>query len=246
MVYYCKIIDDDKSYTIHGPYTLEEIKYAISLKNISVDDWFAKRNKEDVGNKPLKINTWLPANSFDEFHNSFYPPWSMVDILFSTTNSKNVPTYVRLQFALCLLGLLMFGGFLYYYWQKTHLKFSLKSSVSKAEEDAILAPVRANADAWNRKDIKNSLAYIHPFIAEKTEEMTKKIFETYDLHTRLTMLAVESVSFDEARVRFSQTTEKTKGPAFRDNIVEGVHTLKKHNGSWKIYKTDVTNVEFIN
>lgn len=140
----------------------------------------------------------------------------------------------------------MFGGFLYYYWQKTDVKFSLKSSVSKAEEDAILAPVRANADALNRKDIKNSLAYIHPEIFEKTEEMTKKAYETYDLHTRLNMLAVESVSFDEARVRFRQTTEKIKGPAFRNNIVEGVHTLKKHNGSWKIFKTDVTNVDFTN
>ena len=246
MLYYCKIVDDDNSYTIHGPYTLEEMKYAISLKNISVYDWFAKLNEADAANKPLKIRTWLPANSFDEFHNSFYPPWSMVDILFATANSKNVPTYVRLQFALCLLGLLLFGGFLYYYWQKTELKFSLKSSVSKAEEDAILAPIRENADSLNRKDVKNSLAYIHPIIAEKTEEMTKKIYEIYDLHTRFTMLVVESVTFDEARVRFSQTTEKIKGPAFRDNILDGVHTLKKHNGSWKIYKTDVTNVEFTN
>jgi hypothetical protein len=71
MVYYCKIIDDDKSYTIHGPYTLEEMKYAISLKNISVNDWFAKLNEADSAKKPLKINTWLPANSFDEFHISF-------------------------------------------------------------------------------------------------------------------------------------------------------------------------------
>lgn len=82
MVYYCKIVDDDNSYTIHGPFTLEEMKYAISLKNISVDDWFAKLNEADAASKPLKIRTWLPANSFDEFHNSFYPPWSMVDIFF--------------------------------------------------------------------------------------------------------------------------------------------------------------------
>ena len=50
-------MDDDNSYTIHGPYTLEEIKYAISLKNISVNDWFAKLNEADAAKKLLKINT---------------------------------------------------------------------------------------------------------------------------------------------------------------------------------------------
>ena len=132
MVYYCKIIDDDKSYTIHGPYTLEEMKYAISLKNISVNDWFAKLNEADAAKKPLKINTWLPANSFDEFHISFYPPWSMVDIMFATANSKNVPTGIRVQFALCCLGVCFLVLFLYYYWEKTQVKINVNDIFEKS------------------------------------------------------------------------------------------------------------------
>ena len=136
MVYYCKIVDDDNSYTIHGPYTLEEMKYAISLKNISVNDWFAKLNEADAAKKPLKINTWLPANSFDEFHNSFYPPWSMVDIMFATSNSKNVPTGIRVQFALCCLGFGFLVLFLYYYWQKTQVKIDVNEIFQRRYKEA--------------------------------------------------------------------------------------------------------------
>ena len=125
MVYYCKIVDDDKSYTIHGPYTLEEMKYAISLKNISVNDWFAKLNEADAAKKPLKINTWLPANSFDEFHNSFYPPWSMADIFFSTANSKNVPFGVQMQFGFGVIGLTIVGLLIIFSLQKSQTKINL-------------------------------------------------------------------------------------------------------------------------
>lgn len=137
MVYYCKIVDDDNSYTIHGPYTLEEIKYAISLKNISVNDWFAKLNEADAAKKLLKINTWLPANSFDEFHISFYPPWSMVDIMFATANSKNVPTGIRVQFGLCCLGSAFLVLFLYYYWEKTQVKTNVNEIFEKSFKETI-------------------------------------------------------------------------------------------------------------
>ena len=122
MVYYCKIVDDD---TIYGPYTLEEIKYAISLKNISVNDWFAKLNEADAADKTLKISTWLPTNSFDEFHNSFYPPWSMADIFFSTANSKNVPFGVQMQFGFGVIGLTIVGLLIIFSLQKSQTKINL-------------------------------------------------------------------------------------------------------------------------
>lgn len=128
MIYYCKKDTDD---TTHGPYTLEEIKYAISLKNITVDDWFAKLNEADAASKPLKISTWLPANSFDEFHYSFYPPWSMVDILFSTSNSKNVPFGVRVQFGIGIICLNILVLLIVFSWQKSLVKIDFIDILKK-------------------------------------------------------------------------------------------------------------------
>lgn len=129
MVYYCKKDTDD---TIHGPYTLEEIKYAISLKNITVDDWFAKLNGTDAADKTLKNSTWLPPNSFDEFHNSFYPPWSMADIFFSTANSKNVPFGVQMQFGFGVLGLTIVGLLIIFSLQKSQAKINFNEIFEKS------------------------------------------------------------------------------------------------------------------
>ena len=246
MIYYCKIVDDDESYKIHGPYTLEELKYYISIKEVTVQDWFAKLNETDAANKPLKIKMWLPSDTFQELRTSFYPPWSMIDIMFSTPNSKNVPTFMRAQIALCFLGFAIIVGMIYYSWRLTRGDIGANVPVSQVEADAILASVRNQGEALNRKDIKGSLVYIHPEVLQKTEEMTEKIYSVYDLHSSYSRLVVESVSFDEAKVRFSMTTERIKGPAFRDNTIEGVHTLKKHNGLWKIYTTAVTSSKFLN
>lgn len=110
-----------------------------------------------------------------------------------------------------------------------------------------LAVVRAQADALNRKDLAAAIAPIDPEspIFEPTKEMASKGFQTYDLRYTLKDLTLESMNGDEARVRFVQVTEKVSGPAFRDNRVAGVHALRKRNGEWKIFNTQITKVEYL-
>ena len=49
------------------------------------------------------------------------------------------------------------------------------------------------------------------------------------------------MSESEATLHVIQTTEKVSGPDFRNNRLDVVHTLKKHNGLWKVYSTKVNN-----
>ena len=113
--------------------------------------------------------------------------------------------------------------------------------------DAVLAVVRNQADALNRKDLDAVMVALDPTNPgyEQTKQMTAKVFGAYDLHYTLNDLAVESITGDEAHVRFSQTTEKVSGPAFRNNRVEGEHVLKKLNGAWKITSTQANKVEYL-
>lgn len=110
-----------------------------------------------------------------------------------------------------------------------------------------LAVVRAQADALNRKDLAAAIAPIDPEspIFEPSKKMASKQFQTYDLRYTLKDLTLESMNGDEARVRFIQVTEKIAGPAFRDNRVAGVHTLRKRNGEWRIFNTQITKVEYL-
>ena len=123
-----------------------------------------------------------------------------------------------------------------------------KNSVeTQASFDPILAVVRANADALNREDLSAAIALMHPDSPglQQTKEMSEKLFQAYDLRYTVKDLAVESVTGDEAKVRFSQVTEKLSGPAFRNNRVDGIHILKKQNGEWKLYNTQVTKIEYL-
>lgn len=115
------------------------------------------------------------------------------------------------------------------------------------ESDAILAVIRANIDAINREDIDASMAVFASDspVLQATRDATEKIFQAYDLRYTMEELVVDSVSGDEAKVRFSQLTEKVSGPEFRNNRFRGVHTLKKQDGVWKLYGTETTGIEFL-
>jgi uncharacterized membrane protein len=46
-------------------------------------------------------------------------------------------------------------------------------------------------------------------------------------------------------VKYVQITKKVSGPAFRDNKVTGIHILKKSDGKWKIYNTEIKDVKYL-
>ena len=86
-------------------------------------------------------------------------------------------------------------------------------------------------------------------IDDNLKEATKKIdtiiFSQYDLSYTLLDFKVISVKNDTAIIEIRQETKKIKGPAFRDNIITAVHTLKKRPNGWKIADTQIKKTEFL-
>lgn len=121
------------------------------------------------------------------------------------------------------------------------------SGCRENNEAQILDVVRAETDALNNEDLDASMTFIDPQLEsfEKTKNATSMLFENYDLHYTLSNLVAESVSDDEALVRFTQVTEKTAGPDFRNNRIEGVHTLRKRDGGWKISTTKINKIDYL-
>ena len=79
-----------------------------------------------------------------------------------------------------------------------------------------------------------------------TESMIKQLFSRYDLDYKVVEMKVIEETDTEAKVEFVQITTKLTGPAFKNNKTTGVHTLKKVGDSWKIYATEMTDVQFLN
>ena len=80
---------------------------------------------------------------------------------------------------------------------------------------------------------------------DTTSSTTRKLFEEYELKSGLEKIEPLSLTDGEAKVKFVQVTQKISGPAFRDNRVMGVHTLRKDGGIWKILSTEATAVVYL-
>jgi len=121
-------------------------------------------------------------------------------------------------------------------------------SQSSNEIEAIKAAVYENLRAMQREDLEAYLATLDPGSPafEDTKALTQDLFDTYDLKIELNSVQVINTSGNEAKVRVTETTRKIAGPDFKDNITTGIHTLRKSNGRWKLYISDVEKIEYLN
>ena len=118
--------------------------------------------------------------------------------------------------------------------------------VPKAERDAALETVRRNVRLLQEKKIDEMMETIHPqspsFAGTRTE--VADLVKDYDLKCELAALDVIGARSDVIRVRFEQTTERTKGGVVElKTRLTGVHVLKKDGGAWKIFDTEVIAVD---
>ena len=117
------------------------------------------------------------------------------------------------------------------------------------DEANLLNAVRANVDAMETRNIAGIMETIHPESPNyaATQQFIEELLANCTLRCTLENTKVLSVGQDEAQVSFIQTTEKVSSEMpFNDNRLEGIHLLKKHNGVWKIYSTQVTKSEILN
>lgn len=107
--------------------------------------------------------------------------------------------------------------------------------------------IKANAEYMNKEDFDGTMSTIHPqsLSYATTESLVKKIFERYDLNYKIESIKVLEENDKEAKVQFTQVTTKIKGPEFKNNRATGIHTLKMDGDSWRIYSTEMTNIEFL-
>lgn len=122
-----------------------------------------------------------------------------------------------------------------------------RNPASQRDAEPVFAVVRAQVKALNKRDASAALACMHPEAPglDRTRQTTLEVTATFDLIYMLQNLALDALSEDEARVRFTQLTRKVSGPEFRNNRVTGVHTLRKYQGAWRLYYTQVLNIEYL-
>lgn len=118
---------------------------------------------------------------------------------------------------------------------------------SLTDEEQILQVVKENLHAANNEDIDVYMTALHVEspLYHSTKETMLEIFKIYDLEYTFDEIEVMEVTGNMGKVRFVQTSIKINGPEFNDNQAEGIHTMRKYDGEWKIYDTELTNVIYL-
>ncbi len=119
---------------------------------------------------------------------------------------------------------------------------------SGEEYDTPESVIEANEMYMNEENfdkVMNTIDENSPIYAS-SEITIQKLFDMYDLNYKIISIKALDESNDEAKIEFVQVTTKIKGPAFKNNRVTGIHTLKKVGNSWKIFGTEIKNVDYLN
>ena len=114
-----------------------------------------------------------------------------------------------------------------------------------AEDKDILKVIEKNLQAAEKEDFDAWIKTYHERARSckaRGSEM-QECFRVYDMKYVLEQAKVLDKSDDEARVWFIQVNETVSGPDSNDKKITGVHVLKKSYGKWKIYDTEIKQIQ---
>lgn len=105
-----------------------------------------------------------------------------------------------------------------------------------------------NIRASNAESVPHYMATIHSKSPsyQSTKEMTEQAFGLFDLSYRVSGVKILKQNENEVVVAFTLTTQKIRGPSFRDNRITGDMILRKEDGKWKIYNQVVHDIKYLN
>ena len=110
-----------------------------------------------------------------------------------------------------------------------------------------ISAIKSNMLAFETKDVDSYMKSISSDTPGygSTKKMIAKLFDAYTFKIELKNLKVVSQKDKEAQVGFTQIMKKVKGPDFKDNQIDGVHTLIKGDTGWQIYNTEIKSVKYL-
>ncbi len=120
-------------------------------------------------------------------------------------------------------------------------------AVSPQVANELRAVVRTNIHAWGSQNLNllRSTTHSESPLVETSDLMARYIFARFKLKYTVTKVTALKADDEEADVEVHQTTEKIDGPSFRNNRAVVVHTLKKENGKWKMWGSEVKLLQFL-
>lgn len=115
-----------------------------------------------------------------------------------------------------------------------------QENINPKTAEEILAVIYENLEATKAEDKERVLATIHKDSPQyrSTVQGLDFVFANFDLDLILEEAEVIQASDSTAQVLYTQIVRSVRGQGFQNKKDEGIHHLKKQNGSWKIFRTE--------
>ena len=118
------------------------------------------------------------------------------------------------------------------------VNFTPEEEIIKNE---ILKVLQQNLDASQNENVAAVLETIHEDSPQlsSTKGGMEYVFKNFDMKYELEDVKFISISNEEVKVIYQQTTKAVSGNGFSNTRSIGIHTLKKSkDGKWKIFRTE--------
>lgn len=125
-----------------------------------------------------------------------------------------------------------------------------ESEVTEEDKSQVVNVIKWNLYYAQTEDLAGYMRTIHddsPARAD-TQSAMRKMFSEFNLSYHLVQYEIISTSPDSVEIRVIQDTRKVAGELpFRDNRLTAVHTFKRtDDGKWKIYYSEMEDVQYLN
>jgi len=118
------------------------------------------------------------------------------------------------------------------------VNFTPEEEIIKNE---ILKVLQKNLDATQNENVAGVLETIHEGSPQlsSTKGGMEYVFKNYDMKYELEDVKFISITNEEVKAIYQQTTKSVSGTGFANTRSIGIHTLKKSkDGNWKIFETE--------
>jgi hypothetical protein len=118
------------------------------------------------------------------------------------------------------------------------VNFTHEEEIIKNE---ILKVLQRNLDATQNEDVEGVLKTIHEDSPQlsSTKGGMEYVFKNYDMKYELEDVKFISITNEEVKAIYQQTTKAVSGTGFTNTRAIGIHTLmKSKDGNWKILGTE--------
>lgn len=115
---------------------------------------------------------------------------------------------------------------------------------NKGARDIVMEHIKA----FDNEDIETYMDTFHDQSPEKTikaRRYIEQLFSELDTKIEIEEVSVLRKSGTDAKIRATYITRRVSGAPFADNKIIMILTLRKTNGQWKIYRSEMEKIEYL-